>query len=147
MAILLVASAPGLMVAQEGTITQKDSLNLVITEYYDLNLKVFQANSTVADIDGIFELFTDDFIYVHPQYGGTYSRQELYDGYLRNKENGNYDGTVTDIIILKQIVGLNAVAVQKRFVEKQRDGISEGAPEMTLFEFRNGKIYRITEYW
>tara|TARA_R110002020_G_scaffold294201_4_gene510021 strand:+ start:1248 stop:1511 length:264 start_codon:yes stop_codon:yes gene_type:complete len=42
---------------------------------------------------------------------------------------------------------LNAVVMQKCFVENKDGKIKDGAPEMTLFEFRDGKISRIFEYW
>ena len=142
--LLLVSN---LITAQEATKAHKDSLDTVVKKYYDLNLKIFQANSTVEDIDSTFELFTDDFEYVHPKYGGTYTREDLYNGYVRNQKNGGYDGKVTDIKIMNKIIGLNAVVVQKRFVEKKDGGTKEGQSEMTLFEFRNGKISRIFEYW
>ena len=47
--------------AQEATTAHKDSLNAMVNRYYELNVKVFQAGSTVEDIDNIFALFTDDF--------------------------------------------------------------------------------------
>ena len=133
--------------AQDATKAHKDSLETIVKKYYELNLKIFQANSTKEDIDAAFDLFTDDFIYVHPKYGGTYSREDLYNGYVRNQKNGGYDGKVTDIKITNQITGLNAVVVQKNFVEKKDGVIKDGQPEMTLFEFRKGKISRIFEYW
>lgn len=133
--------------AQEATQAHKDSLDAVVTEYYDLNLKIFQANSLVEDIDAVFELFTDDFTYVHPKYGGTYTRADLYNGYVRNQKNGGYDGSITDIKILNKIIGLNAVVVQRRYVKKKDDGVEEGESKMTLFEFKDGKIVRIFEYW
>ncbi|MGC1515989.1 MAG: nuclear transport factor 2 family protein, partial [Maribacter sp.] len=123
------------------------SLNSIVANYYKLNLKIFQANSTKEDIDAAFALFTEDFTYVHPKYGGTYSRKDLYDGYLRNQKNGGYDGKVSDIKIENQITGLNAVVVQKHFIEKKKGTLAEGASEMTLFEFREGKISKIFEYW
>ncbi|WP_323758026.1 nuclear transport factor 2 family protein [Roseivirga sp.] len=132
---------------QEATHSHKDSLNAVVQSYYDLNLKIFQANSKVADIDCVFELFTDDFTYVHPKYGGTYTRKVLYDGYVRNQKSGGYDGTVVDMKIENKIVGLNAVVVQKRFVEKGENGVVESELQMTLFEFKDGKISKIFEYW
>ena len=135
------------VIAQEATQTHKDSLNVVVNKYYDLNLKIFQANSTIVDIDAAFELFTDDFTYVHPKYGGIYTREDLYNGYVRNQKNGAYDGTVTDIKIENKIIGLNAIVVEKRFVEGKEGRIKEGKLEMTLFEFKNGKIFRIFEYW
>lgn len=144
---ILLLFATNQIIAQDGTKAHKDSLKIVIEKYYDLNLKTFQANSTIKDIDRIFELFTDDFTYVHPKYGGTYTREDLYNGYVRNQKNGGYDGKVTDIKIQNKIVGLNAVTVQRIYVEKKGDGLKEGEPQMTLFEFKDGKILRIFEYW
>lgn len=145
--VFLFLFAINCIVAQDATKAHKDSLNTVVEKYYELNLKVFQANSTIEDIDRVFELFTDHFEYVHPKYGGTYTREDLYSGYVRNQKNGGYNGGVTDIKIINKIIGLNAVVVQKSFVEKKEGGIRNGEPQMTLFEFKNGKISRIFEYW
>ena len=134
-------------IAQEATEDHLDSLNAVVTRYYDLNLKIFQSNSTVQDIDKVFELFTEDFTYVHPKYGGTYTREDLYNGYIRNQKNGGYDGTVNAIEIVNKIIGLNAVVTHKRSIRKIDDQFKEGELQMTLFEFKNGKILRIFEYW
>ncbi len=122
----------------------KDSLNAVVKIYYDLNVKVSQANSKPVDVENIFKIFTDDFTYVHPKYGGVYTRDVLLKGYLRNQKNGRYDGNVTNIKIVNKIVGLNSVVVARRFITK-KDG--EGESQMTLFEFKNGKISKIFEYW
>ncbi|MBW1294364.1 nuclear transport factor 2 family protein [Aquimarina litoralis] len=133
--------------SQEATEVHKDSLDRMVKKYYVLNIKIFQANSTPKDIDDVFELFTEDFTYVHPKYGGTYTREKLYNGYIRNQKNGGYDGTVTDIEVVNKIIGLNAVVTQKRFIENKNGTVKRGKPEMTLFEFKNGKISRIFEYW
>lgn len=127
----------------------KDSLIALTQQYYARNIKAFQAGSTVADIDAIFELFTPDFTYVHPQYGGVYSRKRLYNGYINNQKKGRYDGSVADIKVTKMIAGLNAVAVEKMFILKNKETgkLENGDRQMTLFEFKNGKISRIYEYW
>lgn len=145
--ILLVLLASNQIIAQDATKTHKDSLETIVEKYYNLNLKIFQANSTIQDIDSTFELFTNDFTYVHPKYGGIYTRENLYNGYVRNQKAGGYDGKVIDIRILNKIVGLNAVVVQKSFVQKKDGKIKDGEPQMTLFEFKKGKISRIFEYW
>jgi len=145
--ILLLFLLTNQILAQDTSKAHKDSLDTVVKKYYDLNLKIFQKNSTIEDIDRAFELFTDDFEYVHPKYGGTYTRQDLYNGYVRNQKKRGYDGKITDIKIVNKIIGLNAVVVEKRFVKKKDDGIKVGDSEMTLFEFKNGKISRIFEYW
>jgi ketosteroid isomerase-like protein len=133
--------------AQEKIVTHKDSLNQIVKEYYDLNLKLFQADSKVEDVNNLFKLFTEDFTYVHPKYGGVYSRENLYNGYIRNQKNGAYNGKVVAIKIDNKITGLNAVVIEKRFVEKTGSEIKDGKTEMTLFEFKGGKISRIFEYW
>lgn len=134
--------------AQENNLTtHKDSLNYALNQYYKLNLKVFQQNSTTEDIDNIFALFTDDFTYVHPKYGGVYTREDLYNGYKRNQENGGYDGSVVDIKIENSIYGLNAITVSKRFITKEDGKVIKGDAQMALFEFKNGKIFMIKEYW
>lgn len=122
----------------------KDSLDAVVKEYYKLNLKVFQADSKPKDVEKVFELFTDDFTYVHPKYGGVYTREVLYKGYLRNQKNGGYSGSVQNILIKKKIIGLNSVVVARSYNRKNK-GIEQ--PKMTLFEFKKGKISKIFEYW
>ncbi len=133
--------------AQEVTNAHKDSLEIIVKKYYDLNLKTFQANSTIKDIDKIFEIFTDSFTYIHPKYGGTYTREDLYNGYVRNQKNGGYNGEVTNIKIKNKIIGLNVVVVERIYVRKKGEGIEEEESQVTLFEFEKGKISRIFEYW
>lgn len=133
---------------QEITEEHKDSLRIVVEQYYDLNLKIYQENSSRDDIDNLFDLFTDDFVYVHPRYGGSYSRKDIYDGYINNQSNGSYDGSIADMKIRKLIIGLNGIATDRVYFKKSESGeIEEVDPGMTLFEFRNGKISKIVEYW
>lgn len=133
---------------QNLTAAHQDSLKAVVQRYYDLSLKIYQPGSTPADVDELFDLFTDDFVYVHPKYGGSYSRQDLYEGYLRNQSNGAYNGSIVDLRLKNIIAGLNAVATERAYVRKDAGGIlAEVDPGMTLFEFRDGKISRIFEYW
>lgn len=129
---------------QNITEKHKDSLNSVFQKYYNLNLKVFQSNSTIKDIDNIFKLFTDDFIYVHPKYGGTYTKENLYNGYIRNQKKGDYNGEIVAIEVQNTIIGLNVAMVQRVYKLKNN---KKDAPRVTLFEFRKGKISKIFEYW
>ncbi|WP_196889558.1 hypothetical protein [Aureivirga sp. CE67] len=66
---------------------------------------------------------------------------------MRNLENGGYTGEESDVKILNKIIGLNAVTVQRSYVLNKEGRIKDGEPQMTHFEFRDGKIFRITEYW
>ncbi|MTI21690.1 nuclear transport factor 2 family protein [Fulvivirga sp. RKSG066] len=127
--------------------SHKDSLNTIIDQYYQLNLDIFKASSSKAEIDKLFTIFTDDFKYIHPQYGGEYSREDLYNGYVKNQANGRYNGGILDVKISNRVAGLNAVVIEKSFVT-EKDGIDQlGESQMTLFEFKDGKISRIYEYW
>ncbi|MFZ1807152.1 MAG: nuclear transport factor 2 family protein [Cyclobacteriaceae bacterium] len=133
--------------AQEATVAHKDSLNAIVDQYYKLNLKIFQSNSVVKDVDNVFALFTDDFTYTHPKYGGLYTREVLYNGYVRNQKNGGYNGSVMDVRIVNKIVGLNGVVIERQYIEKKDGKGVAGDPQMTLFEFMDGKISSIFEYW
>lgn len=125
----------------------KDSLDHIVKIYYDLNLVIFREKSTIEDIDSVFTLFTDDFTYVHPNYGGVYTRKDLYKGYKKNLEEGGYDGQIVDVIIEQKITGFNAIAVSRRYLKLVDKNTSVGESQMTLFEFEQGKIRRIFEYW
>ena len=134
--------------AQEATVAHKDSLKQAVELYYSLNLKIFQPNSTKEDVDDLFHLFTDDFVYVHPKYGGEYSRKDIYDGYLHNQNNGSYNGSIVDVKIKNMIIGLNGLTTERAYVSKTESGeLEEVDAGMTLFEFNQGKISKIFEYW
>lgn len=134
--------------SQEITEAHKDSIRGVVEQYYQLNLIVYKQNSTKDDVDNLFNLFTDDFVYIHPKYGGEYSRKDIYEGYLNNQKNGGYNGSVTDMKIRNMIIGLNALVTDRVYFKQTGSGeLEEVDPGMTLFEFRDGKISKIFEYW
>lgn len=134
--------------SQEITEEHKDSIRIVVEQYYSLNLKIYQQSSTKDDIDKLFNLFTDDFVYIHPKYGVNYSRNDIYEGYINNQKNGSYNGSITDFKIMNMIFGLNALVTDRVYIRKIASGeLEEVDPGMTLFEFKNGKISKIFEYW
>lgn len=147
LSIILILFSIGQINAQEVKMTHQDSLNIALEKYYELNLKVFQTGSNINDIENVFDLFTKDFTYVHPKYGGVYTKEDLYNGYKRNQEKGSYNGRIVDIQIVNKVIGLDAIAVSKRFIKKEDGKIIDGKEQMSLFEFRNGKIFKIFEYW
>jgi ketosteroid isomerase-like protein len=119
----------------------------LLNQYYQFNLEIFRKGSDMEDVDALFQLFTEDFTYNHQEYGGVYTREDLYKGYLRNLESGGYDGSVYDIRVFSVISGKDALAVSKRYLSKTNPNPQKEDGEMAVFEFKNGKIYRITEYW
>ncbi|WP_196139714.1 hypothetical protein [Aliikangiella sp. G2MR2-5] len=94
----------------------------------------FEKVDSQADIDSKFTYLTNDFVYIHEGYGGEYSRQDLYNGFLRNWKNGNYKDS-EPVKILSTFSGLNMLVI------KREPGGT------TLFEFEKDKISRIKEYW
>lgn len=112
--------------SKKETITSEEKIALV-------NL-FFDVVKKQEDIERKFKKVTDDFVYIHEGYGGEYSRQDLYKGFVRNFKAGRYEDN-DPIKILNAIHGLNIVMV-KRDVDKA-----------TLFEFRGKKIARIKEFW
>ncbi len=127
---------------------EPDSLEQIVKKYYKLNVKMMQKGSSKADIDNIFKLFSDDFVYSHPKYGGNYSKDDLYKGYENNLAKGSYNSRVADIRIEKVIVGENAVAVSRTFMMNTDEGVvTPHHAQLVFFEFKEGKISRIAEYW
>ena len=145
--IALMLCYSNVAMAKEVSESHKDSLEILVKKYYNLNLKTFQVNSTIQDIDNIFQLFSDDFTYIHPKYGGLYTRLNLYDDYVRNQKNGEYNGAITNIKIQNSIIGLNVAVVERIYLIKEKGKIKKGEPKVTLFEFKKGKIAKIMEYW
>ncbi|WP_105166774.1 hypothetical protein [Pseudoalteromonas sp. T1lg23B] len=103
---------------------------------------ILMKDSKVADVDALFANFTDDFEYVHEVYGGTYSRQHLYDNYVKFLHAGNYKRTTPRYKIMTMLAGHNAVAVER---QQMLDGKLES--HLSVFEFKGRKISKIIEYW
>ncbi len=135
-------------IAQKITPVHQDSLKSIVEFYFDQSINIYKSSSKPEDIDHLFNVFTEDFIYDHPKYGGEYSRQDLYEGYLQNQKNGGYNGSIINYKIKNLIIGLDGMAVERVFIKKMEDGSSKEIDYgMTLFEFKKGKINRIKEYW
>lgn len=98
------------------------------------------AGSSKEDIDALFALYSEDFVYVHEVYGGTYSREQLYHNSLNNQQAGRYTLTEPRYQILHVLPGLNAAAVQRR-------ELKSGKVHLTLFEFKGEKVSKVIEYW
>ncbi|QBY04357.1 nuclear transport factor 2 family protein [Thalassotalea sp. HSM 43] len=97
-----------------------------------------------ADIDAVAALLTDDMRYQHPNYGADLSKADFIAGLV------NYMGMADSLTsnITNKIVGDNAITIA--FVSTTvMDGKQEvdGKPLMRLFEFKDGKISLIREYW
>ncbi|BBN82955.1 hypothetical protein PA25_29400 [Pseudoalteromonas sp. A25] len=103
---------------------------------------ILMKDSKVSEVDALFANFTDDFQYVHKVYGGTYSRQHLYNNYVKFLKEGNYNRTTPRYKIMSMIVGHDAVSVER---QQEREGTLEN--HLSVFEFNGSKVSKIIEYW
>lgn len=112
---------------------------LKVEEVTDAQNKVMMQGSTKADVDELFALYSSDFVYEHEAYGGAYSRETLYKNTLRVLDAGRYDMSSARYTITSTIAGDDAIAVERKE--------HTGATHLAVFEFKNGKVSRIVEYW
>ncbi|WP_435274890.1 hypothetical protein ACMAZF_16810 [Psychrobium sp. nBUS_13] len=91
--------------------------------------------STTKDADTLFAQYTDDFIYVHEVYGGTYSREGLFKNTIKYLTEGGYQMTTPRYQVIQTMTGLNAISV----LRKQDDG----EIHLSVFEFRGSKVIPI----
>jgi ketosteroid isomerase-like protein len=102
--------------------------------------KVMMRNSTPQDIEALFAMYSDDFTYVHAAYGGNYSRETLLGNTVRIQKAGRYNLDEGRYKILRVITGLNGAAIER--MENK-----SGKIHLSVFEFKDGKVSKITEYW
>lgn len=110
------------------------SKGMALEEQLKLVKLFFKIVEQHQDIEDKFAKVTDDFVYIHHGYGGEYSRQDLYNGFVRNFKRGMYKDN-KPILIEGSISGLNMIVVKRK------------SGKTTLFEFRDNKIARIKEFW
>ncbi|WP_072427897.1 hypothetical protein [Chitinimonas taiwanensis] len=87
------------------------------------------------DIDTLFSMYTDDFVYIHDVYGGLYPRASLYEKSLRNMQAGHFNMSADRCKILNIMTSLNAAAVE-------RLEINSGQVHLSIFELKGDKVPR-----
>lgn len=128
--------------ATEPVVLSADELKAKIVEITAAQNQVMLRGSTADDVDKLFALYSDDFVYRHDVYGGNYSKDELYTNTMRLLAMGKYDKTEPRYRIINQIPGYNAIAVERQEVYK---GVVKN--HLAVFEFREGKAAKVIEYW
>lgn len=124
---------------EEATALSKKELEEIFQKYIAAQQRVFRKGSTVADAKALFDFYTADFEYNHPKYGGTYSRELLYNNTVKYLSGGGYDNE-PERKVLKTIFGLNAIVVEQQYAGDENT-------TMTLIKFKGNKIHYIEEYW
>jgi len=135
--LLLILTVP--VKATEVNEASIENLKAQIIAVNKAQNKVLMHDSTVEDAERLFALYSDDFIYIHEVYGGEYSKAHLFSNTLRYLKSGGYNKIEDRYTVVSMIVGLNAVAVQR----KEKDGDLH----LAVFEFKGDKVSKITEYW
>lgn len=121
---------------------QMERLAYEVTEAQN---KATTRGATLDDVERLYAMYTEDFIYEHPGMDDVYTREHIYRNHTRALGQGQYekyDPTEYGYRIVDVMPGDNAVAVQRTQAR-----LGDAAPRMAVFEFENGKVARIREYW
>ena len=128
--------------ATEPQVLSAEQLKEKVVEITQAQNQVMLKGSAQSDVDKLFALYSDDFVYRHDVYGGNYSKAQLYANTIRLQAMGKYDKAEPRYRILRQIPGYNAVAVERQEVH---NGVTKN--HLAVFEFRADKVIKISEYW
>lgn len=126
--------------ANEAASLSEGKIKSLIASVTEASNRMMMSGSKVEDVDAMFAMFSEDFVYIHEVYGGTYTRELLYGNSMRNLKAGRYKLTESRYELLNVIPGLNAAAVERRETKT-------GKRHLAVFEFKGEKISKITEYW
>jgi hypothetical protein len=137
---LLIITTYNIQATELNNLSPKELKNK-IAEINIAQNQVLMQGSTVADADKLFALYTDDFVYIHEVYGGTYSRDELYKNTIKFLKAGRYTNTKARYKIVSTISGYNGIAVERQEIYQ---GVT--ANHLAVFEFRGDKVSKIIEY-
>ncbi|WP_444883581.1 hypothetical protein [Microbulbifer sp. PSTR4-B] len=140
--ILLFFTLAAGAIATEIPELTKENLKKKAVLINELQNKMLMKGSTVEDIDKLFSHYTDDFIYIHEVYGGTYTREHLYNNSVKYLKDGEYQMTDARYKIISIIAGYKAVSLER---QQTYQGVTSN--HLTVFEFEGDQISRIIEYW
>lgn len=126
--------------ADEVVVLSADEMKSIVEQVNQAQNKMMRRGSTVADVDALFALYAEDFVYVHDVYGGVYTRDGLYRNAAKYAASGHYSLEKDRYQIVQMIAGHQAVAVER--VESP-----SGKHHLTVFEFKGKKLAKIVEYW
>lgn len=117
-----------------------ERIKALVSAVNDASNRMMLKEAKPSDIDTLFSMYADDFVYIHDAYGGLYPRASLYENSLRNMQAGRFNVSADRYKILNIMTGLDAAAVE-------RLEINSGQVHLSIFEFRGDKVSKIVEYW
>lgn len=124
----------------EPTDLSAERIKSLVLAVNEASNRMMMSGSRVSDVDSLFSMYSDDFVYIHDAYGGLYTREHLYENSVKHLNAGRYDSTQGRYKVLNVMTGLNAAAVERLEVES-------GEVHLSVFEFKDEKVSRVIEYW
>lgn len=124
----------------DGVNLPAEQIKVLVSAVNDASNRMMLRGSKVEDVDSLFSMYTDDFVYIHEVYGGLYTREKLYNNAVNNMKAGRYNLAEERYKVLSVMTGLNAAAVERLEVKS-------GKIHLSVFEFNGDKVSKIVEYW
>lgn len=145
--LLPTISKPAFSEGGSGKPMAEKDMTCMVTRWLNLTSRLDEKGPT--GIPEIMALMHDDMVYTHTEFDANYDRAGLIDGFERSLKRA--DSRAGTFLITNIITGKNMVVTKRNIAweEKTSEGWVHGKKDdlTTLFEFRDGKIWRITEYW
>lgn len=112
-----------------------------VLKFYELREKTLDQRGTIADVDELLSLLTDDVSYEHPLASVTMTKAQARSGmlaHLREGKNATYK--------LRRAHFVNNFAVLEFVLEYTLEGKKISRAGAAMFEFKGNKISRLAEY-
>lgn len=103
----------------------------------------------MAAVEDVMALMHEDMRYIHLEYGADFDKAAMLEGYKRRIARAATRGS--KVTIHKHITGKNIVIIEASgtYERKVDDGWQPRSYDghVTTYEFKDGKIWRVREYW
>ena len=123
----------------------------MVDQYLSRLAATMNAEASAKNVEDLLDLYTDDVIYEHPKVGFKLEGKET----IRKGMNSflsSYAGTKKDVVIeIKNAIHTPLVSTVQftiSFLTNSKEGIKTISRDQVLvFEFKEGKIKRVLDYW
>lgn len=147
MAWLLAVALSGLLpaIAHSAEPAARARMERLVQEVTAAQTEATTQGADREDVERLYAMYTADFVYEHPMMGDSYTREQLLKNHLAGVDEGRYERFSAEAYgyrIVGMMHGVDAVAVLRSNAQME-----DQPPHMAVFEFRDGKVSRIREYW
>ena len=130
-----------------GTLVPQPSADSPADQYVKLQTAAMQADATAADVERVLGLFAPDATYEHPAFK---MRIEGVEAMRKGRlaQRGLTRNATAAIISRTAIKDVEAITQELSFEARNADGWRPVTRrQLLLFEYKEGRITRIVEYW